>query len=985
MTSPEQNTLANPNLNLFFDGCEDYGFYLHELKLEEGLSKISRAELTLYSRILIRMDELSRLIGKNAAVKLEQTLERQERKQNVVRWFSGLITEVRHLGVAHDNRNEKTFACRLVIESPLINLCYTCRSRSYCSSSPQDILAAIAEEYGITLKVEESVLANVPGFRTASDFFQSNESDYSFLLRLLAVFGLSYNFHSAALPEGASPQLPVLCISDGSVYRPASDLTPEPENGCFDFLCSKSDEYSAAYCMSSWEMCSRIGVDYVRIDLQSPGRPLTGEAGDPSASRRCVLNYSPFGSPDGSDISEVTEHYLHSLDLNKSQWQGETVFLGAMPGVSINLRDFYGTGSADVLKTLVASSSLHFTAPWPTSLLGSVEQVPAALSIHLECMELKSDLLFTTQLRSSEKQLLSAGVSDPDGGEGVVSRSPRLQQAVVCDAGGKTEPGTDGGLNASVQLKQDSNGNEYYLFDAKLVSSGEIVNVWLVMPLGGSGQGLFRVPRQGDSILIIPSGTDKYYYLLGYLPNQNMPFVENLSPQANNFNLNEMTVLRQNVPGRKPEYLGSHTEQVNGKNVTMIDYLPAIRSGSNQNSFSEIGMYSGFSKSDADTTTEVAPMLNLGSCGTMQLTANDNVYTNGKNIKFTCPGWKKNAKNGWNTENGVIDMSDFNTLQVTAAHKIVFKVGSNSISITPNGIAIRAVKWSESGGPMDSAIYMDSISGVSISGMRCSMNGILSASMSDAIGAAVKVGAGAASMTGGVIKMGTADKTDMVIGTGYLMAQFAAQLISFDFKSETADNWIYGVENIVDAGLDAKDFIADCISFYKADNKKAKTPEILISALNMCATLITLVYLSADAWCSTDWLNQPAAGNEKKGNVTNRDAIRLSAFCASAAAWGIAVVPLLAKMRTGQSSTIKLSTDEIAMDVDKIQSLTKQLADMNTVMAGQFADVTNRVSSVEDQVSSVGDRVSSVEDRLDYMDGSIDDTTLALREMFGNQ
>ncbi len=635
-----------------------------------------------------------------------------------------------------------------------------------------------------------------------------------------------------------------------------------------------------------------------------------------------------------------------------------------MPGAAINLKDFYGTGSKDILKALVVASSLRFTAPWPASLLGTVEQAPATLCIHLECMELKNDLLFTTQLRASRKRLLQTEMPESGNGDAVLfSRGPNLQQAIVCNGGGETENGGDN-YNTTVQLKQDSSGNSYYLFNAKLVSTQEVVNVWLVMPLGGYGQGLFRVPRQGDSILIIPSGTDKYYYLLGYLPNRNMPFVESLSPQANNFNLNEMTVLRQNIPGREPEYLGSHTEEVDGKEETKIDYLPTVRNDRNQNKFSEVGMYNGFSKSDAATTTEVASMLNLGSTGTVQITANDNMFANAKNLKFTCPGWKKSAKNGWNTEDGVIDMSDFNTLQVTAAHKIVFKVGSNSISITPNGIAIRAVKWSEAGGPMDSAIYMDSISGVSISGMRCSMNGALGASLSDAVGAAVKVGAGAASMTGGIIKMATANKQDMVTGIAYAMAQFAAQIVSFGIKNETLDNTIYGVENIIDAGLDGKDFVMDCIDFHKAENKVDKTPEFLISVLNMCTSLINLIWLSADAWCSTDWLNQPAAGNEKWGNVTNRDAIRLSAFCTSATAWGLAVVPLLCKMRGGKVSTFKLTSDEIAMDVDKIQNLTKQFADMNTAIAG------------------ISNKMASAEDRLDYSEGLIDDTTLALRNLF---
>lgn len=280
---------------------------------------------------------------------------------------------------------------------------------------------------------------------------------------------------------------------------------------------------------------------------------------------------------------------------------------------------------------------------------------------------------------------------------------------------------------------------------------------------------------------------------------------------------------------------------------------------------------------DASVPAGRKVLANFQSTGNMQLSANDEMEQTAKNFTFKCPGYA-----GWNdgkiSDDAKVSFETINRFVVEAEKEISFKVGHNSITIDQNGISIRALKWNDAGGPLDSYIYMDSISGVSIGGMECSMNGFMGASISDAIGAGVALGSGLTSISGGKISLETLSKSSAKVNAAGGALSLASEITAFvTHGSETAQKANYGFQNVVSA------FVAG-INYYIKGWPKT-THECVILVFNIIAALIDLARLMIDA-IDPDWLSKPASGQKGgKDSFTNRDALRLACLGTKAVAW----------------------------------------------------------------------------------------------------
>jgi len=594
---------VNPNLTLFLPSDCKFEFYLYNLVLSEGLSRIASAELTLFSNNLsIRMNQLNKLVGKYATVEMKQTLA--DGGKECTRWFTGMITEAVHNGIVHTDKEKHTIKCGLLLQSPEANMRFSRHRRAFLGLTPENVLNTLLKPYGFTCSIPQQIAQEVPSWSNPATFYQNGESDYTFLLRLLMKYGLSYTMISQKPKDKAPGQLHME-ISHGTKYA-LSDYEMEDAKNPISCSCRNSEQDHLS--ISNWKMSSRIAVDRAVIDYEDGKSRIAKAVGEKDSMRQVYFNHSPMGVVANSIAEEVLTNYLKTLQQSKVRWEGDLMRLDALPGMVLKVADFYGDD--ETVSARILASEMHFTAPWPTTLLGAseVSASKSSLNIHVNCMDSTSKTGFITpavresipscsenKAESRIEFAFSRAENAGDDGYLQLEADSELSQpvpfqaiqAVVCDVFGNTSSKT---TNQSLPL----DGSGYGFFACYPAGERvEIVLVTLVMPLGGYGEGLFHVPRQGDKVLIACVNESRYY-LMGYLPDSNRPFINSNMLDGNMSSANQMTVLRRNKPGHDPlSYMNNNGNMMK----TQLDRLTAAgtdRAKQKPNhQFSEIGIYYG--------------------------------------------------------------------------------------------------------------------------------------------------------------------------------------------------------------------------------------------------------------------------------------------------------------------------------------------------------------------------------------------------------
>lgn len=934
--------MAEHTLSIILNAEKEYNFHLHELTLTEGISQISDAHLTLYSTENVTMTDLNGLISSPATIKIVQTDASSAGKsgdtQDYSRLYQGMITSVKHCGVVAKTNNQSVRKIEMRVQSPIVSLKYAFRKRRKGNITPKEMIVEILKDHNLECEFSD-VLPD-----TKRDFNQGNSSDYDFLMRILLQYQMNYIFQSTAPAADTVAALPKMYIFK-TTFKPAAVMMPQTDDFVFTYALDDRNLWT----MQNWEMGSSIGIEAVSIQYEnsSGNFSILEPAGNTDSKLRC-FDFSVFGEKDAVAVTNAAQTLLHCYQCDRYRWKGNTPSFVAIPGYKIAIQGFYG--GEDKIETIVASGLLKVTSQWPAE-LGAAPETEPELKLTVICLDPDSveEFIYApdSDIVNCVRNLAGEYV-DIDIDKSRTNITNNLVTAVVCTDNGVTT------ANATSSLITDD-----YKFHALIDGDNKNtpVKVKLTVPLGGYKQGLFRVPRCGDRVLLHQIA-DNTYYLDSYLPNKtDMPFAADLKPAENKFNSNEMTVLRHNEPEKNLTDVDSYlSAEVPATAILERDKSFNKEKSDEPNKISEFGIYSGVSGDNIDEKYQKT-LVNIASTGNLHLSSNNTTEIRAKNIKISTPGWKECQANRWDTSNGVVKFDNFNILEVNASQQITFKVGNNSISITPNGIAIRAIKWTGVPGPMDSAIYMDSIAGVSISGMNCSMSGYLCSGISDGLGNNMKVGAGGACITGGVVDIKTADKIDTCLSLGNSIFQEVLQLSSMiattcvdrdddetsKERMEQTDNWFYGIKNIVDFGLNNKGFARDLIKVIK-DRDCENPASFAIQILNCVTGIINLVWLSADAWASRDWLNTPLWKGDKLGNFSGRDMVRILAFCTNLSAWSIGVGVLLSSMSYNKTATLKIKSTGVDLDLDSIRSLTRSIEELNSIISGirnQLAHIGN--------------------------------------------
>ncbi|MCQ2379710.1 MAG: hypothetical protein MJ025_02140 [Victivallaceae bacterium] len=985
----------NKNLNITLSGDKLFDFYVHEVRLDEGLSLLPEATALVYAKKGVTISELSGLKDREATVELTQYRKDKDfgGMSPYTRWFAGIVTAVQHLGALQETKSgDITYAYKLFIRPNAVNMCYSHNQLAYTDVTPLEALKKLLDHHKVPFMFGGDAAAgggNCPKLKIKSDFFQGDESDYDFMLRIMQPYSLYFFFRTEKdksdagdkkmmmlyISHGASGCLPTSIFKTPTELKEAKEQT-EPVKFAYR---GKDDSIPS---ISQWRMTDSVGVGYVVASGMGPGsRQASGKAGDDKSKRQVHLNSPLHNLSSGIGYDLLADGYFNALRLASTCWDGACSSMEAMPGTTMHLGGFYGANITTSISALVAGSQLVFRAPTPTGFPNTGDSEKVLLEIALECIEqgkigayasrgaaaIGEDDEGKVTIRNVPR--VSTRYMDSDDGSGGTSPTgANICQATVCDSSGKTS-GADGKGNASSSLLSGGGNKKVYAFYALVDGSKDKVKVWLLMPAGGYGQGLFRIPRLGDRVLLVSAGSYNYY-MVGYLPCDDMPFVTNPGKESGRADVNQQLSLRYQKPDAVPGFLGASAD--------IYPRVAYVTSGSNSGSFSpvkysEIGFYNqtisdpgyyclaGSTVANSKHTPTENTTVVLQSVGALYGISNEQMDYHAKNITFHCTGHQCQSSNNWDSSNGNVTFNDISTLTLTAQERILLQVGRNKIVIDRNGINLMSNKWDDYGtGPLDSLISIDSIAGVNVFGPTLMLRGYMGTTMTEGMGAAVKAIGGQVAISGQYAHITATGGTSPWANLTNVIGDFIVELAGI-IKHFTSSPTDY-VNNQKSLGITAaswnigKLLVAFICKKKDSTNNSGSSDKlaIAITVLSMISTLYTSIYLIVKS-SEPSWVNKPA---DKNGKITNGDCFMIIALAMTISVYVIEIIDSFLKGTTKfHSSKLKITPESLSGDFKEAHLSAKEEDDTNSVISG---DEMNNPKVNKDKAKN-----NEIEDLLD--------------------
>ena len=990
-------------VKLKVDGKASDGFLVRRLSLKEGICRIPTAELVLCTKgDAIRMDELETYVEKAAALEISRTDAATARR--TTRWFSGMVTSVEGCGVVAQSRDGEVFEYRMTIQPRLVNLCYSRSGRNFIQTTALEAVRTILA--GFDVRYQNAGLPE--SAKLKQDFFQRHESDYAFLMRILASCGLSYAFRTPDQTGRVTP--PMMHVGTGNALPAASDFLCDGKAVLPSAFSCAALRTEGSYCrMDSWRMRKSIGVDSLEVGFTNrAGADVRGAAGAGDV-RRMKMDEALFADSKQGEIERLVEEHLRKMRVPTAGWTGTTQCLEALPGNLLQVNHFYGRNSTEVVEALVFASTLDCTLPIlpGESLFGEDDRV--SMRIAIRC--LAGTAASETVSSAAETASVAATAEAPDaatngsagifgaGGGGGESAALFVKQAVVTDLSGKVDS-----TNAAVKFKPRpwgaAKGGVDYVFQAKSITGVQNgtanddnpFEVNFIQPVGGYGQGLFRMPRVGDRILVlgVPSvtGVSPTYYLLGYLPGDEMPFTtpeelerkitsasemsKDEAPPYQTALPEEMMALRFRTPGKKDEKvdlenkMGIRRAKLPNGCSELAFYNTHVGGGETKwDDKLEKWVYDDFSE-DKDPVTkdpfneERKVLANFQSTGNMQLSANHNLEMNARNLTFKGIGWgEKWVKSGdkWELPEAKVSFGDINKFVVEAKGAIEFKVGKSSVVIGNDGITIKtASRFANVAGPIDASVKLNPLSGVAISGLNCRVNGFMGASIGDGVGAGASFGSGNASISGANICQWTTPSFDLLKRETFAAATLGTEITSMFLKGKKHEESEKKALMDIACGQTALDTIlAGKKTLGGCQKGKLFSEKGIEGAFKFVQSLIDFAMAVGERACC-DTMNEPAAGQENEPYpITVRDAWRMAGFVAKTGAWLTVLGARTAEaVKLGpfsmEGTAMKLQYGEFSVECAKKDLLAKAFNQYNAVNAevlAELSDLPNRVSDLE--------------------------------------
>ena len=365
-------------LSLKIAGDDFDDFYPYELILEEGFSRVYRAELTVFTDVKRDQKDLKELLELSASVTISQRLAGDVARRH--RYLHGIITRVANFGIVSRGESKPCYRHIITIESELARLRHTNLSCPYYGMTPPDVIEEILSRYGIKGEFSDDYI-NRSTYTKGGMFEQTNIPDLDFIYKVMNLYGLSWTFvHGKASQSGLGTA--ELHFSEGSRF-PAplyeySDGREIPDIEQFNFL--DFDEKRNIWKMDAWRMESGIGVDGLEITAAYPEEGYGSEEwqwGKVEPGKRYHSHCSLFHVYErGTEPEEIDEDIKRMIEAQrltfyseKVSLKGSTENITVMPGIIFELSSFMGQKDTQVISALVTDMQLRVRAMWPRDLV----------------------------------------------------------------------------------------------------------------------------------------------------------------------------------------------------------------------------------------------------------------------------------------------------------------------------------------------------------------------------------------------------------------------------------------------------------------------------------------------------------------------------------------------------------------------------------------------------------------------------------------
>ena len=250
------------------------------------------------------------------------------------------------------------------------------------------------------------------------------------------------------------------------------------------------------------------------------------------------------------------------------------------------------------------------------------------------------------------------------------------------------------------------------------------------------------------------------------------------------------------------------------------------------------------------------------------------------------------------------------SINIKAEKSIKLSVGSHFIEIDEDRISLVARKWMHAAGPTDSSIFLESISGVDINGLSCSMNGLFSSSMNDAYGGLIETNIGSSSIHGFSSEICTLPGYKGVVKTSKNIIKLANQLGSIANSS---------VNKYINYALDSG--LQTFSSILKIKNLLNDKPKSLSDKVKIVVDFLELIFDAMDRVVTIMELEDPSYMHDKAkkdSRASKRDVTRLFLMTTKILTATTLFGLLLKKCGMVQEGKLEITGEDLNIEVKKL-------------------------------------------------------------------
>lgn len=817
------------------------GLYISEMTFNEGISQIGKAVLTICSNSLcLRLRGKKDQNGNTTEEGLLDYLDKKATicffdKKEISRTFTGKITSVTHLGVSN-TVSGNIYKYEFIVESNLADMRFAHHTRQIKKSIKETLKEILSTYFGDA--TIDFVVAEPD--TNAYLFYQQNETDYDFFMRLLAQFGLSF-FVSSQKNQNSDEYYEQVTISDGKSFElPEESRQPNSHTDRnLNILVNKSSKtLSENIRIATWQMSNSISIDDIcRTDSPKP-------QGD--EKRLWFLNSmaTPHSETqsDSDTRDKIAGNYLDSIHFSSANWFGTARLNDFQATDVLNIFDFYAPcdldtedkeeealHSDDTIRARIISLNLVLTNILPFEVAS--EGSSASAEVKFRCAEISKEApsVFTpltdqNALSAEEPATKANLVADSIPVANEETSGVTLKKATVCYESGEATTGKPA-KNAAATINIDPQTGESYFY-AKIDNSNVVSEVLFTMPLAGLGQGLYKYPRIGERIFVLDN-KDSRYVLHSYIPDSTkMPFFKNaaipsdaavatvLRHSSDNFMSNGSEV---NIPDdyMTDESLNPFTAKLKPITRNVTGSFKSSDHSTKDIKYSEIGMYSGSQDGDK-WSPEVLRIQTPGN--QFNHTGLANIST-ANSFVFSTP----NA-NQEDSKYGSFSVLDVGSVVIDAKKSITLKVGGNMVCITEEGVSVISQTTCTNSTPYDSKLTLTPI-GASLTGYTVNVASTFSTNVADGLGASMSLAKGAVAINGHSVDLATVDHQSLPFDIACYTADLAEYLGYFvDDQAEMEERLETGYNKIIESGK----FDSDKLSYHMGAKSDAGKKAIAI-------------------------------------------------------------------------------------------------------------------------------------------------------------